>query len=206
MNDEVFLKTIRQHIPEATIRYCYELWLTYEFKFIVKKKRATKLGDYSYSSLTGKHTITVNGDLNKYAFLITYLHEVAHLTTGINHGYQVKPHGEEWKNRFKELVYPVLREDIFPPDVIVPLHDYISNPKASSCSDADLLRALGEHDEHKHAFLSDIKIGESFRFNKKYYVKESTVRTRAVCKDLTSNKKYYIPLAAQVDVVQPLLF
>jgi len=90
--------------------------------------------------------------------------------------------------------------------VIVPLYDYIGDPKATSCSDMDLLKALGEYDEHKLAFLSDVKLSETFRFNKKFFRKDTIVRTRAICTELNSNKKYYIPLAAQVEILQTGLF
>jgi len=206
MSDTVFQSTIRRYVPEATVSYCSELWLLYKFRFIVKKKRTTKMGDYTYNRVLNLHTITVNGDLNPYSFLLTYLHEVAHLLTGLKHGYYVKPHGEEWKSCFKEILYPILKEETFPENVIMPLFDYISNPKATSCSDMDLLKALGEHDKHKQAFLSDIKIAETFRFNKKYFRKDSIVRTRAICTELKSKKQYYIPLAAQVEVMQTALF
>ncbi len=206
MSNTVFQNAIKRYVPEATVSYCSELWLLHKFKFIVKKKRTTKLGDYSYNRLLNQHTITVNGDLNPYSFLITYLHEVAHLITGVRHGFRVKPHGEEWKASFKEVLYPVLREEVFPPTIIAPLYDYIVNPKATSCSDIDLIKALGEHDEHKQAFLSDVKLGETFRFNKKYFRKDSIMRTRAICTELSSKKKYYVPLAAQIELMQTGLF
>lgn len=206
MSNTVFQNTISRYVPQATVNYCSELWLHYKFRFIVKKKRSTKLGDYSYNRLLNQHTITVNGDLNPYAFLITYLHEVAHLVTSIRHGFRVKPHGEEWKSSFREVLYPVLKEEVFPANVIAPLYDYISNPKATSCSDMELLKALGEHDANKLAFLSDVKIAETFRFNKKYFRKDSVVRTRAICTELSTNRKYYVPLAAQVEILQTGLF
>jgi SprT protein len=206
MSKTVFENTILRYVPEATVRYCSELWLLYKFRFIIKKKRSSKLGDYTYNRLLQQHTITVNGDLNPYAFLITYLHEVAHLITGVRYGFRVKPHGEEWKASFKEVLYPVLKDDVFPPNVIPPLYDYISNPKATSCSDVDLLKALGEHDKHKLAFLSDVKTGETFLFNKKIYRKENVMRTRAICTELSSARKYYIPQAAQVEILQTGLF
>jgi len=206
MSNTVFQNTIKRYVPEATVSYCSELWLLYKFRFIVKKKRASKQGDYSYDPILQRHTITVNGDLNIYSFLITYLHEVAHLITATRHGFRVKPHGEEWKASFREVLYPILREEVFPSSVIFPLYNYIGNPKATSCSDVDLLRALGEHDEHQLAFLSDVKLTETFRFNKKVFRKDGVVRTRALCTELRSKKQYYIPLAAQIEIMQIALF
>lgn len=196
-----------KHLPAKSIAYCYRLWESSPFDFIVTKKRETKLGDYRYHYQQKKHTITVNGDLNKYTFLVTYLHEVAHLKAQIRYGGRIKPHGIEWKNEFKDLLLPVMHEEVFPENVLLALKNYLLNPKASSCSDIHLLKALGAHDEKTHLqFLSDISKGDTFRFNKKYYLKESTIRTRAICKELKSGKKYYISEAAQVEVFQKSLF
>jgi SprT protein len=198
---------LQKHIPEKSIPYCHSLWQTSPFKFLVTKKRETKLGDYRYHYQHKSHTITVNGDLNPYTFLVTYLHEVAHLKTQILYGSKVKPHGSEWKAEFKKILDPVMSEEIFPQNVLIALKHYLVNPKASSCSDIDLLKALGTHDEQTHLqYLSDVSIGDTFRFNKKYYKKESLMRTRAVCKELKSGRKYYISEAAQVEVLQKSLF
>ncbi len=206
MSNTVFQNTIKRYVPEATVSYCSELWLLHKFRFIVKKKRATKQGDYTYDRILNQHTITVNGDLNSYSFLITYLHEVAHLITGVRYGFRIKPHGEEWKSSFREVLYPILREEVFPPDIIAPLYDYIGNPGATSCSDVDLLKALSQYDEHKLSFLSEVKMTETFRFNKKFFRIDSIARTRALCTELTTKQKYYIPLAAQVEIMQTSLF
>lgn len=198
---------LEKHLPDKSIHYCYALWQEFPFNFQVTKKRETKLGDYRYHYLHKSHTITVNGDLNKYTFLVTYLHEVAHLKAQIGYGHKIKPHGVEWKNEFKKLLEPVMHEEVFPANVLGALQNYLLNPKASSCTDLNLLKALGQHDGKTHLqFLSDVGTGDTFRFNKKYYLKESTVRTRAICKDIKSGRKFYISEGAQVEVLQKSLF
>ncbi|MCS6822795.1 MAG: hypothetical protein NZ529_00760 [Cytophagaceae bacterium] len=206
MNDQAFLSIVKNFVPLPSLRYCYDLWLQHPFQLVIKKKRNSVLGDYTFNPTSFKHTITINGDLNPYSFLITYLHEIAHLITGLRYGYNVKPHGEEWKNCFKEIVYPILKEEVFPPDIIHPLFEYIINPKATSCSDIALLKALSKYDTVTLYFLSDVKEGTTFRFNKKYYVKESVLRTRAICMELKSKKKYYVPLSAQIEIIQYSMF
>lgn len=201
-----FQEIISKYVPEATIRYCCELWLLYKFRFIVKKKRSSRLGDYTYDPQLNRHTVTVNGDQNPYAFLITYLHEVAHMMCAVRYGFSVKPHGIEWKSCFKEIAYPLMKEEIFPPDLLVPMFDYISNPKATSCSDIDLLKALNEYDEHPLSFVSDLKAGDIFRFNNKIFRKEEVIRTRAICTEVSTGNKFYIPESAQVDPIQSSLF
>jgi SprT protein len=198
---------LQKHLPTNSIHYCYSLWQVYLFKFLVTKKRETKLGDYRYHFTEQNHTITINGDLNPYTFLVTYIHEVAHLKTQTLYGNKVKPHGTEWKSEFKKLLQPIMNEEVFPENILNALNKYLLNPKASSCTDLHLLKALGEHDENTHLkYLSDVKPGESFKFNKKYFVKESINRTRAICKDIKTGRKYYISQGAQVEIIQKTLF
>ncbi|HEY8401340.1 MAG TPA: SprT-like domain-containing protein [Cytophagaceae bacterium] len=197
-------KIFKKYLPDKTVNYCFRLWLKYQFNFFVTKSRQTKLGDYSYNYQSKKHTITINHDLNKYSFLITYLHEVAHLTTGLKHWHKrIKPHGPEWKESFQELVVPLLKNDAIPDDLLEPLFDYINNPKASSCSDISLLKALGQYDTHTPLpFLSDVKNGQVFRFQKTVYRKEKTLRTRALCVEIKTGRKYYISEGAQVEIIE----
>ena len=62
----------------------------------------------------GKKPLYIYNDLNQYAFLITYLHEVAHLITYQKHKNKVAPHGKEWKNDFKIVLLPILNPQVFP--------------------------------------------------------------------------------------------
>ncbi|MBX9852347.1 MAG: SprT-like domain-containing protein [Cytophagaceae bacterium] len=203
----MILPLLEKHIPSHSVSYCYSLWNNFKFNFQVTKKRATKLGDYRYYIAEESHTITVNGDLNKFTFLVTFLHEVAHLNVQLQYGNNIKPHGEEWKNEFKKLLVPVMNEETFPSGILQALKVYLVNPKASSCSDINLLKALSEHDAKKDLmFLSEIGKGATFCFNKKYFIKESIKRTRAICKEVKTGRRFYIPEAAQVELLQMSLF
>ena len=81
----------------------------------VSKKRFTKLGDFKVVS--DKLYISVNKDLNKYAFLLTLTHELAHAFTYINYKNTVLPHGKEWKNIFQYMLLELLEVSIFPQDI-----------------------------------------------------------------------------------------
>lgn len=181
--------------------YCYSLWSELGFNFRITRKRQSKYGDYRYDPATKSHSISVNHDLNPYAFLVTYIHEVAHLFTFEKHQRSVSPHGQEWKLQFKKLMLPMLREDIFPMDVLGPLARHMKNPKATSTSDKALFVALRNHDETKSGLLlREVETGSKFLFNKKIYRKLEVRRTRSLC-ELTSNqKKYLISETAPVQV------
>ena len=104
-----FSETLSRFAPKEFIPYLTKLILEARVKFKIVPGRKTKLGDFRFSELSDKPTITVNGDLNPYSFLITSLHEIAHLNTFRNYGNSVQAHGLEWKNAFRELLEPILK-------------------------------------------------------------------------------------------------
>ena len=77
---ETEFEAVRNHLPPSTWKYVSNLLLEYPVVVRVVPHRATKLGDYRPPRLDECcHRITVNDDLNIYAFLVTLLHELAHL-------------------------------------------------------------------------------------------------------------------------------
>ncbi len=191
------------YLPPAAVEYCFRVWQEYSFRFIITKSRKTKLGDYRYYPSTKQHTITVNGDLNPYAFLVTYLHEAAHMSVQIAHGNKVQPHGFEWKEHFKDMLAPMLFAEVFPPDVQKALSDYALNPKASSCSDLDLYKALRNHDVNNdgQVFLSEILPGQYFSLNQRIFSKGEVRRTRVMCECVRTGRKYLVAKEALVNKV-----
>lgn len=186
-------------VPPTAVDYCTKLYNYFGFEFKIKKSRQTKFGDYRFSHETGKHTITINNDLNPFAFLVTYIHEVAHLVTFKEHGRKVSPHGQEWKTNFTKAMQPILNEEVFPPNVLLALKNYFKNPKASSCSDPVLYNVLRQFDEPGDQIpLSKITPGATFTFNGKTYRKLEKKRTRSVCLELKSGRKYLISEIAPV--------
>ncbi|MEM9339081.1 MAG: SprT-like domain-containing protein [Bacteroidota bacterium] len=189
----------QKFVPEKAITYCVELFNVHGFEFKIKKARQTKLGDYRYDPRFKKHTITINNDLNQYAFLITYLHEVAHLIANKRFGSNIQPHGKEWKESFKKVALPVLNEQVFAPDVLVALKKYFRNPKATSCSDPELHQLLRSYDPvSDKVLLKEIKNGECFIFNKRTFKKIDKKRSRSLCEELSSRKRYLIQEIAEV--------
>ena len=124
-----------KYIPKAAVNIIAEWIFHFNFKLRIKKTRSSKFGDYRPPVKGLNHQITINHDMNKYAFLITLIHEIAHLSSWKKHGSRVKPHGNEWKNEYKLLVQHFLDDKIFPQDIITALKQYMRNPAASGCTD-----------------------------------------------------------------------
>ena len=198
------LPILTKHCPAEAVSYCYQLWQTYPFHFKLSKARKGKYGDYRYSA-KGRivHQISVNENLNPYSFLLTYIHEVAHLLTFQQYRKRINPHGKEWKKNFKELMAPLLTTTIFPASILEPLCQYMANPRATSCSDAALMKALHLQDlSESQAFLTGLSLGEKFVFHKRLFEKIASKRTRILCKELSSGKQYLISGQATVEIVR----
>ncbi len=193
-----YYQVFEKFLPSESVKYCYDLWQKHGFEFKIKKGRKTKLGDYKYDPRSKKHTISINNDLNCYSFLITYLHEVAHLITFEKYKNKVAPHGTEWKQAFKMVSLPVLTPAVFPTEVIKAFSNYLINAKASSCSDPRLLKALQPYDNQPGFFLSDLVYGESFEFQDRIFQVLDKKRTRYVCLEKKSQKKYLISGSATI--------
>ena len=88
---------LKKYIPEKATLLIAHWIIDLDFKLKIKKERSTKLGDYRAPFNGSNHQITINYNLNKYSFLVTLVHEIAHLTTYNKYKHSVLPHGQEWK-------------------------------------------------------------------------------------------------------------
>lgn len=197
---------LRKYLPEAAVPLIAEWIITYDFKLKIKKERSSRLGDYTAPHNGLNHTITINHNLNKYSFLITLVHEVAHLVTYNQHKNSVSPHGAEWKQNFKILIQPFLNTDIFPLEVFAALRSYMQNPAASSCSDTKLLRTLKLHDEDKATvFLEYLPHNAIFLYNgSRVFKKGEKIRKRFKCSDINTGAVYLFDPLAEVEIFEPL--
>ena len=199
---------LHKYIPEKAVPMISEWIYKFDFKLRIKKSRSSKYGDYRPPIKGENHLITINYDMNKYAFLITLVHEIAHLSTYNKHKDKVKPHGDEWKLHYKMLMQQFLVPDIFPVDVITALRKYMNNPAASSCSDTNLLRILKNYDPRTGTvLLEDIPVGATFSYNdNRYFIKGPQSRKRIKCKEVTTNAVYLFNPVTEVLVIDTPLF
>jgi hypothetical protein len=199
-----FYHTLLRFAPEFFLEYLVELILNAKVKFKIVPGRLTKLGDFRVRSEGEKPIITVNGNLNKYAFLITTLHELAHLHTYQKFGNRVLPHGSEWKNAFRALLEPILVSKKLPDDIEKALWKSFTNTKASSCSDLNLSRVLKKYDKPSdQTSLEEIPVASHFSLNGRAFEKGLLRRSRYLCKELNSGKQYLIHALATVQLIKP---
>jgi SprT protein len=205
MNDkkQQFYSTFLRFVPDSFVHYVVDLVLEAKVKFKIVPSRSTKLGDFRVKSQEDKPVITVNGNLNKYAFLITTLHELAHLNTYRDFGNRVAPHGIEWKNAFRALLEPLLLSKQLPQDLEKALWKSFTNTKASSCSDLNLSRVLKKYDAPSDQIsLEEIPVSAHFAINGRAFEKGILRRSRYLCKELQSGKEYLIHALATVQLIK----
>jgi SprT protein len=199
-----FRKILSPFVAEKGLLYICRYLAQRPVKLKIAKSRKTKYGDFRGYHHKPEHLITVNEDLNEYAFLITLIHEVAHLDCWLKYKNRVKPHGAEWKFFFRELMQPYIKLNMFPAEIMAALDNYLKNPAASSCSDLDLMKALKAVDgrEEGIVLLEEIPDGTEFIFNnKRIFRKKGKRRKLILCTDLKNNKDYLINPIAEVKLL-----
>ncbi len=187
---EVLIK----YLPKASVPLVMDLIMKNNIHLKITKQRRSKLGDYRPPGKDNpNHRITINHNLNRYSFLLTFIHEVAHLQIWNEHANKVSPHGKEWKLKFKELIIPFLQEEIFPADLLDVLHRSNNNFKASTGSDLKLMRALKKYDVdgENQLHLEELKEGDFFETTSgKIFQKGTKRRTRYICINKDENRPY----------------
>lgn len=168
----------------------------------IVNERLTRHGDYR-KAMNGKHEITVNGSLNKYRFLITLIHEIAHLVAFEKFGRNIKPHGNEWKYVFQQLMVPYIRPEIFPNQLLPLLARHFRNPSASSDTDTTLSLALKQFDKQNDKnYVFEIPYGSIFRIKNGKVFKKIAVRTkRYECLEMSSGRLYLFNPNAEVELL-----
>jgi len=196
--------TLQKYLPERAVTPCFELIKTHGVHLKIVSHRVTRHGDYRRMP-TGLHQITVNASLNKYRFLITLVHEIAHLVAFENYGRRIKPHGEEWKRTFQQLMVPFIRPEVFPSQLLPIIAHHFKNPKASSSTDARLSIALKAFDEEerKHSYVYELPMGSVFRlYNGRLFKKGKKKVKRYECVELASGRLYLFQPNAEVELVE----
>jgi len=194
-------EVLPKYIPQQAVPICTDWIVKLNIHLRITKDRASKYGDYRPVRGTDAHIITINHNLNQYSFLITFIHEVAHLLCEKKYGRKAAPHGVEWKKEYSVLLHFILSKKIFPSDIEAALSAYAKNPAASSCSDEHLLRVLKRYNEKENVtFLEELQTGSRFVLNssRKVFTKGSRMRKRFQCFEDKTGYEYRVSALAEV--------
>lgn len=186
------LSALANFLPEGTYDWILPFFIQYPIELSLTKDRKTLYGTYSYDYKSKRHRITVNGNLHPYQFLLTLLHELAHLITFVQYGARVAPHGDEWKSVFRNILKDLLQLNLLPKDLSEALARYTYNMKSSQCYDPVLMQALRKYSQPDLITLSDLKIGAKFVTEEKRDAFEvvEKLRTRYKCRNIRTGHVY----------------
>lgn len=201
---EAPISALQNFLPPNTYDGVLDYLHRYHVHLTVAQERKSILGDYRHRTNFRNHRISVNGNLNKYAFLITLIHEIAHLLQFEQYGNKVASHGKEWKTIFGQLLAQFISNEVFPPDIKHALLRSINNPSASSCADEVLLRTLKKYDDTP----SHLKMVEELPANTvfkthdgKVFRKGDKLRKRFQCIEIQTGRLYLFSPVYEVELV-----
>jgi hypothetical protein len=193
-----------EYLPEAMIDPVFAWVVRHQIYLKITRSRASKLGDYRPpGNKQAYHRITINHDLNPYAFFITFVHELAHLLTHKQYGTMVQAHGKEWKANYRKLMKPFLEKNVFPPNLQRTVYQHLRNIKASSQADVELTRTLMLFDGgRRETLIEDLHPGDRFLFrnNREFQVVEK-LRKRYKCIELDSKRIFLFQPLTVVEMV-----
>lgn len=190
---EVPVNYLQAYLPPGTGDAVMSYLHQYKVHLTISKERKSILGDYRHRTHTANHRISVNGNLNHYSFLITLLHELAHLLTYEQFQNRVQAHGMEWKKIFGQLLHQFVQHKIFPADIEYELLLSLKNPAASSCAEDRLLRVLRRYDVKKsnHLLVEELDTEDLFRIKDgRVFRKGEKLRKRYKCTEVKTGKMY----------------
>lgn len=202
---EAPLSALQAYLPPGTYAPVLHYLQQYKVHLTVARERKSILGDYRHRYGAATHRISVNGNLNRYSFLITLLHELAHLLTFEQYGNRVSAHGREWKNLFGQLLAQFLSHNVFPDDIKTVLLQSLHNPAASSCADEALLRTLKKYDDGKNGealFVEALPLGTLFKTHDgRVFQKGEKLRKRYRCVEVQTKRVYLFSPVYEVEAV-----
>lgn len=190
---EAPLNALETYLPEGTYPAVIQYLRHYKVHLTITRERKSVSGDYRFAGYGKNHRISVNGNLNRYAFLITLLHELAHLVAFVQFGNRITPHGKEWKRVYGSFLHQFLQLDIFPEDIAEEIERTKHRPAAGSCAEDDLLRVLRKYDADGEGkkLVEEIPMNAIFRTEDgRIFQRGERLRKRIRCVEVETGKVY----------------
>lgn len=202
---ELPLSALADFLPQGSYDEVVGFIQRYNVHLTITRARKSVLGDYRNAGAGSTHRISVNGNLNKYAFLITLLHEIAHLLTFEKFGHRVNSHGIEWKKEFGDLLRHFISGKIFPDDVRAALVRSLNRPSASSCADTVLTKVLFRYDARPEGvcLIEEVPEGALFRIHGgRVFRRGEIIRKRYKCAQVPGGQVYLFSPVYEVMLIE----
>jgi SprT protein len=201
---EVPLHALAAYLPEGSVEAVLQYLHQYKIHLTITRERNSILGDYRHAINQKNHRISVNGNLNKYSFLVTLLHEIAHLLAFENYGFRIAAHGKEWKHEYGKILAQFLLKKIFPADIEKALMKSLQNPSATSCGEEHLMRVLKTYDVRKNGevLVEELQHDQLFKTKDgRVFQKKEKLRKRHKAIDVKSGAVYLFSGVYEVELM-----
>ncbi|WP_276833640.1 SprT-like domain-containing protein, partial [Chryseobacterium cucumeris] len=186
-----------KYLPQNTLRYLRVWFADYYIHIKVTRNRNSKLGDYRKLP-DNSHEITVNSTLTPQLFFFVLTHELAHLIAFEKYGRRISPHGNEWKETFRNMLLESL--EIYDEELKPIIIKFSKSPKANFMASPDLVRYFHtEKQDDTLLFIEELKKGEFFIYRNEKYLLEGLVKKNYLCKNLATGRKYSFKPLARVE-------
>ncbi len=190
---------IAPYVAESAVPIVIDWIIEYKIHVTLTPQRSSKYGDYRHPYRNKGHRISINKNLNRHSFLITFIHEIAHLKCWMMYRNQVPAHGKVWKAIFAELIHSFMSLSVFPDEILKALYEYAKAPGSSTCSDEYLMRILAKYDRVQRPRVEELAEGALFHtINGRLFRKGNVIRKRIQCEEVQTHKVYLFHPFAEV--------
>ena len=200
------LHALNAYLPAGSFEPVVQLINQYKVHLTVSKARKSVLGDYRHAGIGANHKISVNGNLNQYEFLLTLLHELAHLLCFEQYKNRVEAHGKEWKNIYSVLLVQFVQFNIFPDDIRKRLQKTILNPAATANGETALLLVLRKYNPiQKEGMVCVAHIPEGSLFESlkgRVFKRGAKRRIRIECVEVSTGHVYSFSALTEVKIIE----
>lgn len=197
------LKPLLSFLPPNTLPVLEHILSNENYHLVITRPRTSKLGDFRPPRPGQIPKLTVNGNLNQYAFLITLVHEIAHLKIWVKYQNTVPPHGSEWKKCYSYFLRMFLGQGFFPSTLEKALAAHCNQPQYTTGSDLELSRLLKSYDakDSNAILLETLPAGTKFLLQGRVFVLGNKMRKHFLCEEVQSGKKFRVHALAEVELI-----
>jgi predicted SprT family Zn-dependent metalloprotease len=190
-----------EFFPQTSVDFAFSLIKKHKVFFKITPERLSKKGDYYPPQRGNGHIITINGSLPEYEFLLTFLHEFAHLFVWEKYKNTVQSHGKEWKSEFQSILLDAVSLKLFPEKLEKAIfYQYLRKQAFSAQANTNLLNVLRElNPNDKTILVGDLPKGAKFWLkNGMCFVKGEKLRKRYKCKECNTKRTYTVHGFAEI--------
>ncbi len=191
------IQSLEKYLPPNTLPYLKIWFADYYIHIKITKNRDSKLGDYRKLP-DNTHEITLNSTLVPELFFFVLTHELAHLIAFEKYGRRISPHGNEWKETFRQMLLQSLEvyEEKLRPVIV----KFSRSPRANFMASPELVRYFHiEKQDDRLVFIEKLQKGDFFMYRNEKYLLEGLIKKNYLCKNLATGRKYSFKPLARVE-------